>query len=172
MTTVDKIEIEKFSKLAKDASYFVRLAEDDVSLLDEANFVIMNEKNEELEQERVAETGFNFNTLPLKFNVLAGMEEEDANHLNVLRHLTSGFFDYRNLPSERTILQLLDEYDNLIETVTTGKDGQFYSSVLRPFPRKGSGIALPLDLCRCGYIFYHCWFNDGGMGQISIFPPG
>jgi outer membrane protein OmpA-like peptidoglycan-associated protein len=121
-----------FSKLAKDASYFVKLAEDDVSLLDEANFVIMNEKNEELEQERVAETGFNFNTLPLKFNVLAGMEEEDANHLNVLRHLTSGFFDYRNLPSERTILQLLDEYDNLIETVTTGKDGQFYFSKMEP----------------------------------------
>lgn len=64
-----------FKKLAKESNFYVRLSEEDMSLIDASSFVMMNENEEELVQEEVTEEGFSFRTLPRSDATLAGMGE-------------------------------------------------------------------------------------------------
>jgi outer membrane protein OmpA-like peptidoglycan-associated protein len=89
-----------FSKLAKESEYFVRIAESDQALLDQARFEFENEENEKLVQEGVTEEGFKFVTLAREDGSIAGLRLTDNPSLDISRFL----------PKEMT--QTLDEDGN------------------------------------------------------------
>ena len=120
-----------FSKLAKESNFYVKLAEEDMALLDQSSFVLTNDENELLEQEAASEDGFSFKTLPRSMQDLANLEEDDSPGLARLKNLTSGLFHYEDLPKEGIYLSLLDENDNVIETVMTDVDGHFFFSKMK-----------------------------------------
>ncbi|GEM_PF-361919 len=119
-----------FNKLAKESNFYVKLAEEDLALLDQSSFVLTNEANEQLEQEAASEDGFSFRTLPRSMQDMASINEDDSPGLAALDRLTSGLFRYKDLPKEGTQLILLDENDNIIETTITDAEGHFFFSKL------------------------------------------
>lgn len=76
-----------FNKLAKESEYFVRLAEEDQGLLDEARFVFENEENEELVQEGPTAAGFKFVTLAREDGSFAGMRLTENPEMDITRFL-------------------------------------------------------------------------------------
>ncbi len=76
-----------FNKLAKESEYFVRLAEQDKGLLDEAQFIFENEENEELVQEGPTAAGFKFVTLAREDGSYAGMRLTENPELDITKFL-------------------------------------------------------------------------------------
>jgi outer membrane protein OmpA-like peptidoglycan-associated protein len=117
-----------FSQLAKESNFYVKLAEEDISLLDQSSFLLINEDDQELQQEIAASDGFSFKTLPRSAQGIANLSEDDMQGLNRFQRLTSGAFKFESLPKQGVSLVLLDENDNVIETVRTDADGHFFFS--------------------------------------------
>jgi outer membrane protein OmpA-like peptidoglycan-associated protein len=91
-----------FSKLARESNYFVRLAEEDMSLLDGASFTLVDEEGKEIVQEEVNEDGgFSFKTLPRSSQAaLLAQDEASDGSLDASRFLNSNKQVKMGTPSE------------------------------------------------------------------------
>ncbi|GAB5538373.1 MAG: hypothetical protein Salg2KO_04760 [Salibacteraceae bacterium] len=126
----------KFSKLRPDQGFKIQVSDEaDATLRDEGLVLFMDREGNELNILNNDRNGKGFSYEPLGADLIQGLrmlEEEDESELNVKYVFSVGVFKYNNLPKEGTILELLDENDQVIETVSTDKDGHFIFSKLSP----------------------------------------
>lgn len=126
----------KFTKLRPDRNFQIRVSEEEDSEFNAEGFVVMlDAQGNEVGalDAPVQGGGFTYRALnPQLANSLRLVEEEDA-VMSLQKYVFSvGLFKYKSLPREGTVLRLLDENDNVIETVTTDANGHFVFSMLNP----------------------------------------
>lgn len=124
-----------FTKLKPDQGFSIRTSEED----EDGSFLALYDKegNEmDIFSASADHAGFDYEPLASEFvNGLSLFEEEDEGMFAINEPkkmiFSTGVFKYKNLAREGVTLRLLDENDNVIETVTTNADGQFVFSMLR-----------------------------------------
>lgn len=124
-----------FTKLKPDQGFSIRTSEED----EDGSFLALYDKDGiEMDIFSSSEENAGFDYKPLSSEFVSGLslldEEEDG--ILVINEskkmiFSTGVFKYKNLPREGITLRLLDEEDNVVETVTTNADGQFVFSMLR-----------------------------------------
>lgn len=121
----------QFSKLRADQNFSIRPADEslgngDLSFLDANGNRINSLEGDDL--------GFQFQAL--RPEIIQGLqllqEDFDDNRLDQNFVFTIGLYKYDNLPKDGITLHLLDENDNIIETVTTDASGHFVFSMQKP----------------------------------------
>jgi len=128
-----------FKKLRPDQAFKIKPAdEEDGGMLDGSFLALYDKDGEEMDlfSRSIDGTG-GFDYKPLSSDVVWGLTlnaYEDAGMSysepeNMV--FSTGMFKFQNLPREGVTLKLLDENDNVIETVTTDANGQFVFSMLR-----------------------------------------
>lgn len=126
----------KFTKLRPDQSFRIRVADEQDTDLDANGMVLfLDEKGNEMDVLTQSPTSAGFTYQPLDPEMLNGlklMQEEDRGPALQNFVFSVGLFKYQNLPRQGITLSLLDENDNVIETVTTDENGHFVFSMLRP----------------------------------------
>lgn len=124
-----------FTKLKPDQGFSIRTSEEN----EDGSFLALYDKEgNEMDIFDTSEdnAGFDYKPLASEFvNSISLFEEEDDGTFAINEPqkmiFSTGVFKYQNLPREGITLRLLDEDDNVIETVTTNADGQFVFSMLR-----------------------------------------
>lgn len=128
-----------FKKLRPDQAFKIKPAEEeDGGLIDGSFLALYDNDGEEMDlfSRSIDGTG-GFNYKPLSSDVVWGLtlnayEDVSMSYIQPQNMVFStGLFKFQNLPREGVKLKLLDENDNLIETVTTDANGQFVFSMLR-----------------------------------------
>lgn len=109
----------EFKELARDKHYLFKISEDDPSLAIELK---TRDEGGEVNQEVVNQDNQNFifRKVSLFDSNEVALTSGDDDSL-----LVAGTFEYENLPSEGVVIQLVDENDNVIETVVTDERGRF-----------------------------------------------
>lgn len=132
-TTTDENGKFKFNKLKMDESYFLKINEDDVSLLEKSKMYLTNSKGEKvLIANDLGKGKYNFQALPYdKYNELSLLIEVDESLFTI-----SVFGQaYKKLPgdySDGLEIWVIDENGNIIGKTKTDKDGKFTFSKLSP----------------------------------------
>lgn len=129
-----------FKKLRPDQAFKIKTSEEDDTELTADAFLYLYDKNgNEIDLFGHSNGGKGFDYKPLSSDMVSGLQlmsfedgglmfEEETTENMVF---STGLFKYQNLPREGITLKLLDEHDNVIETVTTDANGQFVFSMLR-----------------------------------------
>lgn len=132
-TTTDENGKFKFNKLKMDDSYFLKINEEDASLLEKSKMYITNSKGEKvLIANDLGKGKFNFQALPYdKYDELPLLVEVDESLFTI-----SVFGQaYKKLPGDYSNgleIWVVDENGNIIGKTTTDKDGKFSFSKLSP----------------------------------------
>jgi outer membrane protein OmpA-like peptidoglycan-associated protein len=132
-TTTDENGKFKFNKLKMDESYFLKINEEDESLLDKAKLYLTNSNGEKvLLANDLGKGKYNFQALPYdKYDELPLLEEEDESLLTV-----SVFGQlYEKLPGDYSggmEVWVVDDNGNIIGKAKTDKDGKFVFDKLSP----------------------------------------
>lgn len=120
-----------FTKLNADQSFTIKPANEEMGA---GSLVFTDGKGNEINALEAG--GFGFKYKPLNREIMTGLrllEEEDSQTSLTANFVFSiGLFKYKSLPKEGITLRLLDENDNIIETVTTDENGHFVFSMLKP----------------------------------------
>jgi len=123
----------EFKKLRSDQSFRIRAAEsEDASMMSKGLVYFLDRNGREMDVFRLSEGAFQFT--PLRAELMSGltrMQEEDASAIGEKMVFSIGLFKYKNLPKQGVLLRLLDENDNIVETVTTDANGHFVFSMLK-----------------------------------------
>jgi outer membrane protein OmpA-like peptidoglycan-associated protein len=121
----------QFSKLKADQNFKIKPADEKMQ---EGSLVFTDSRGNTMSVLEATDFGFKYKALDADImRGLALMVEEDSDVSLAQNFVFSiGLFKYKNLPKEGITLRLLDENDNIIETVTTDANGHFVFSMLNP----------------------------------------
>lgn len=120
----------QFTKLRADQNFSIRPADGGLAAGDLA-FLDDNGNRMSLEG-----SGDDFRFEALRPEIIQGLqllqEDYDDDRLDQNFVFTIGLYKYKSLPKDGIRLNLLDENDNIVETVTTDASGHFVFSMLKP----------------------------------------
>lgn len=120
-----------FKKLRADQNFSIKPADD---ALGRGSLAFLDRNGNEMSLVDSDDFGFKYKALnPEIMSGLQRMIEEDADpSLGQNFVFSIGLFKYKSIAKEGVTLRLLDEYDQVIETVTTDQYGHFVFSMLKP----------------------------------------
>ncbi|MEX2596031.1 MAG: OmpA family protein [Salibacteraceae bacterium] len=121
----------QFKKLSSDKDFKIKPADE---AYQDGSLVFTDKQGNELNALKGGSFGFDYRALNADIRKgLMLLEEEDSGGSIAQNFVFSiGLFKYKNLAKEGITLRLLDENDNIVETVTSDENGHFVFSMLKP----------------------------------------
>lgn len=168
-TMTDEYGAFAFAEAREDQEYFVQVITDLNYIKDQGDLYFTDAKNKKLFKAKRIRTGI-FEHQQLTEAELAQLsilkELQENGQQNRKAKPSEGVFKYKDLPKEGVTLYLVDENDNVIETVTTDADGKFVFKKLRPDQNFSIKVAdaEDTDLNADGLIY----FLDSKGNEVNI----